>query len=126
MMPALLTRMSTPPNVVDRGGDDALPVVGLGDVEMYVTGRVANVFGDRFAFGVKDVAEDHLGALVDECPNVRGAHPAGAAADDGNLARQPTCHQFLLSTRLARFSEDANGHLEVRPLRFPALAHIRT
>jgi hypothetical protein len=68
----------------------------LGDVEVYVARGVANLLGDDFAFGVENVAEDHLGSLVHECVNVRGTHPAGAAAYHGNLARQPSCHQFLL------------------------------
>ena len=85
--------------LVDRGRDNVLPVVGVGHVEVYVTGSTANVFGDRFAFGVQNVAEDDLGSLVDECPNMRGTHPTGTATDDGHLARQPTCHRFLLLER---------------------------
>jgi hypothetical protein len=46
-----------------------------GWVELYVTGRAANAFGDHFTFGVQDVTEDHLGALVNECPNMRCAMP---------------------------------------------------
>jgi hypothetical protein len=68
----------------------------LGDVEVYVPRSVADLLGDQFAFGVKNVAENHLGSLVHEGPNVRGTHPAGTAADHRNLADQPSCHQFLL------------------------------
>ena len=81
--------------LVDRDGDHTLPVVGSGDVEMFVAGSVANLLGDHFALGIEDVAENYLGSLVHECPNVRGAHPAGAATYHGNLARQPSCHRCL-------------------------------
>ena len=64
MMPALLTRMSTPPNSPDGGVDDAPPVLGLGDIQVHITGCVADFFGHRFAFGIQDVAEDHLGPLA--------------------------------------------------------------
>ncbi len=85
-----------PPNSSTAVATTRLPVVGLSDVEMEITRFSPNVFGDRFAFGIQDVTKDHLGSLGDESPHMGCAHPARPAADDSDLARQPTCHRVLL------------------------------
>src|SRR5436309_2358316 len=53
-----LTQLRLGP-VVDRGIDHTLPVVRLCDVEVHIMRRCPNVFGDRLAFGIEDVTQDH-------------------------------------------------------------------
>ena len=85
-MPALLTSTLSLPNSVDRGGDGGLPLVGLGDVEVDVARGLADLVGQRLALVVEDVADDHFGALGDQHPGVRGAHPPCPAADQCNFS----------------------------------------
>ena len=50
----------------DRGRDRGVPLVGLGDVEVHVARGVTDFVGQRLALVVEDVADHHLGALLDQ------------------------------------------------------------
>src|SRR5262249_32616975 len=78
--------------------DRGIPLVGLGHVEVHIARGVADFVGERLAFVVEDVADHHLGALLDEHPRVFGAHPAGTPTDECNFAVYPS-HAGLLSVR---------------------------
>ena len=80
-MPALLTSDVELAELVDGDVHRGVPLLGVGDVEVDVAGRVAELVGQRLALVVEDVADDHFGALGDEHPGVRGAHPPRPAAD---------------------------------------------
>ena len=61
-MPALLTRMSSPPSSLDGGRDGALPVAVVGDVEGDEPGRRAGLrdgVGGRAPCVLEDVADHH-------------------------------------------------------------------
>ena len=86
-MPALLTRMSSLPNVSSGGRDGGGPVGLAGDVVVQVPAvLVAELVGDGLAEVVEHVAEDDLRAFGDEVPDVGLAHAAGAAGDQRHLA----------------------------------------
>ena len=72
--------------LVDRGGDRGVPLVGLGDVEVDVARGVTDLVGQRLALVVEDVADDHLGALGDQHPRVLCAHAPCAATDQCNFS----------------------------------------
>ncbi len=72
--------------LVDRGRDRGLPLVGLRDVEVDVACGFTDLVGQCLALLVEDVADHHLGALGNECPGMCGAHAPGAAADQCNFS----------------------------------------
>lgn len=77
------------------GGHRRVPILGFGHVEVQVADGLemgVDLRGHGLALVVEDVTEDHLGSLGDQRPHVRCAHPPGAAADEGDLSRQPFCH----------------------------------
>jgi hypothetical protein len=73
------------------------PVPGVGDVERQEVGVVARgsqVARVPLAEVVEDVREQDGGALLGEPAAVRGALSAGAAGDEGGLAREPMAHPW--------------------------------
>ena len=85
-MPALLKSTLSLPNSFTAVATAASPVLVAGHVEVDVARGVAELVGQRLALLVEEVADDDLGALGDQYPRVLGAHVAGAAADQCDLA----------------------------------------
>ena len=82
----------------DGGRDRGVPLVGFGDVEVHVTRRVAELVGQRLALVVQDVADNHLGAFLDEQARIFGAQAAGPSTDERYLAVYPShnCQSFRI------------------------------
>ena len=70
-----------------------IPVFGPGDVEVDIARVLPEFLRHQLAVGVEDVAAHHLRAVGDHLAGMRGAHPPGSAADQRDLARQPSCHE---------------------------------
>ena len=91
-MPALLTRMSSPPNSSTAFGARGLPVGLARDVVPDERGLAAGV-GDLLDRGLAglnlDVGDEHGGALLGEPLGCRLADPARCAGHEGYSAFQP-------------------------------------
>ncbi len=88
-MPALFTSTSSRPGLHRQRGRRG-PVVLAGDVVVQIAaGLLAEPGRHVPALVVKDVTEDHPGALGDEVPHMGLAHPPGAPGDQRDLAVEP-------------------------------------
>jgi hypothetical protein len=86
-MPALLTRISSPPSR-GRRVDGLLPIVFAGNVEVVKHRRIAAAdlaSGFRSAL-VEDVADDDPGSRLDHQPRGFGADPARRTGNQSDLA----------------------------------------
>ena len=72
--------------LVDRGGNRGVPLLGRRDVEVHIARGVTDLVGQRLALLVEDVADHHLGALGHQSPRVLGAHAPSAATDQCNFS----------------------------------------
>src|SRR6478736_3565638 len=74
----------------DRLVDGGVPTRRLGDVQVHVTGAVAEFREQAGAVVIEDVPDDGFRALGQETPRDCRADTAGAAADQGDFAVQPS------------------------------------
>ncbi len=74
-----------------RGPEQRVDLVLVGDVDVHVR-RAAELGRDLGAARVVEVADDDLGALLDEPPHRRQPDAGASAGDDRDLAVQPSCH----------------------------------
>ena len=72
--------------LVDRGGNRGVPLLGRRDVEVHIARGVTDLVGQRLALLVEDVADHHLGALGHQSPRVLCAHAPSAATDQCNFS----------------------------------------
>ncbi|MNR45923.1 hypothetical protein D3C85_1648260 [compost metagenome] len=75
--------------------DQALPALFVAHIQALETGPVAQFRGQRLAFALQQVGDDHSGTFLDEQSRGLRAHAARAAGNDGDLVCQ-TLHAFLL------------------------------
>ncbi len=93
-MPALLTMTCSPPNAVDRGIDDALGRIPVGNV-LVIGDRLAAGGDDLRHHGIgsagvaafagqrgADIVDDDVGAFGGKGQRIGAAQPAGGAGDD--------------------------------------------
>ncbi len=75
-----------------RGGgfDRGVPLVFLGDIEVYIADRISEFGCQRLALVVEDVPDHHLGAFGDQRAGVLRAHTARAAADECHFSVYPS------------------------------------